>query len=171
MQCVKYCKKIKLLDSKELLTPKTTQKVQVLSPAVTYNRTLSNIKQIIQNDWSILNTNKIFGKTKARKNSLEKAPSKAIKIYKIKTTNVKGNVNLVNLEYGHCIVYRYKTHIHFVANKSYFVIYLLGCKKCQIQYVGKDETDFNLRLNGKYVYRADDILASRHLDMKDHIVN
>ena len=30
---------------------------------------------------------------------------------------MKGNVHLVNLEYGHCVVYRYKTHIHFVANK------------------------------------------------------
>ena len=30
---------------------------------------------------------------------------------------MKGNVHLVNLEYGHCAVYRYKTHVHFVANK------------------------------------------------------
>ena len=40
-------KKIKLLDKKHLLTPKTTQKVQVLSLTVTYNHTLPNIKQII----------------------------------------------------------------------------------------------------------------------------
>ena len=30
---------------------------------------------------------------------------------------MKENVPLVNLEYGNCVVYRYKTHIHFVANK------------------------------------------------------
>ena len=30
---------------------------------------------------------------------------------------MKGNVHLVNMEYGHCVVYRFKTHIHFVANK------------------------------------------------------
>ena len=31
--------------------------------------------------------------------------------------NMKGNVHLLNLEYCHCVVYRYKTHIHFVAKK------------------------------------------------------
>ena len=30
---------------------------------------------------------------------------------------MKGNVHLVYLEYGHCVFYRYKTYIHFVANK------------------------------------------------------
>ena len=29
---------------------------------------------------------------------------------------MKGNVHLVNLEYSHCFVYRYKTQTHFVAN-------------------------------------------------------
>ena len=37
-------KKIKLLDSKYSLTPKTTQKPQVLPLTVAYNRTLPNIK-------------------------------------------------------------------------------------------------------------------------------
>ena len=30
---------------------------------------------------------------------------------------MKGNLHLVNLEYGHCAVYKYKTHICFVTNK------------------------------------------------------
>ena len=30
---------------------------------------------------------------------------------------MRRNVHLVNLKYGHCVVYMYKTHIHFVANK------------------------------------------------------
>ena len=30
-----------------------------------------------------------------------------------------------------------------VSSKSGFVIYPLECKKCQMQYVGKAETDFN----------------------------
>ena len=37
-------KKIKLLDSKDSLTPKTTQKTQVLPLTVRYNRTLPNIE-------------------------------------------------------------------------------------------------------------------------------
>ena len=98
---------------------------------------------------------------------------------------MKGNVHLINLEYGHCVVYRYKTHIHFVANKmdgylqfstsckSDFVIHLLECKKCHIQYVGKAETEFNLRLNNhrKDAYKSDSIPASRHFATKDHIFN
>ena len=31
---------------------------------------------------------------------------------------MKGNVQLVNLEYGHSVIYMYKTHINFVANKK-----------------------------------------------------
>ena len=56
-------KKIKLLDRIDLLTPRTTQNVQVLPLTLTYNRTLPNIKQIIRNHWSILNTNKALEKT------------------------------------------------------------------------------------------------------------
>ena len=92
---------------------------------------------------------------------------------------MKGNEHL---EYSHCVVHRYKTLISFrsqqnariftifyhVNCKSDFVIYLLECKKCHIQYVGKAETDFNLRLNShrKDVYKADVITASRHFAMK-----
>ena len=38
-------------------------------------------------------------------------------------------------------------------------------------FIGKVETDFNLRLNNhrKNVYKADAIPASRHFAMKDHI--
>ena len=41
-------KKIKVLNRKDLLTPKKTQKAQVLPLTVIYNRTLPIIKQIIQ---------------------------------------------------------------------------------------------------------------------------
>ena len=60
---------------------------------------------------------------------------------------MKGNVFLVTLECSNYVVYRYKTDIRFLANKmdgykpflnykSNFVIYLLECKTCPIQYVG-----------------------------------
>ena len=56
-------KKIKLLDRKTLLTPKITQKAQVLLRAVIYNRTLPDIKRIIQNHCPILMANKFLQKT------------------------------------------------------------------------------------------------------------
>ena len=51
-------KKNELLARKELLTPKVTQTGQVLQLTVTYNHTLPNVKQVIQNHRFILNTNK-----------------------------------------------------------------------------------------------------------------
>ena len=65
------------------------------------------------------------------------------------------------------------TIFHQVNCKSDFVLYLLEYKKCHIQYVGKAETDFNLRLNNhrKDVCKADAIPASRHFAMKSHVFN
>ena len=65
------------------------------------------------------------------------------------------------------------TIFHQVNCKRDFGIYLLECEKCHIQYVGKAETDFNLRLknHSNDVYKADAIPASRHFAVKDHIFN
>ena len=43
---------------KELLRSKITWKAQVLPLTVTYNHTLPNIKQVIQNHWPISKVNK-----------------------------------------------------------------------------------------------------------------
>ena len=72
---------------------------------------------------------------------------------------MKGNLHLVNLEHGHCCLQVQNTHsfcsqqngrifttVHQVNCKSNFVMYLLECKKCHIQYGGKTETYFKLRL-------------------------
>ena len=54
--------------------------------------------------------------------------------------------------------------------KSKSVIYLLECTKCEIQYVGKAETEVNIRLNNhrKDAQKPDVIPASRHFSVKDH---
>ena len=59
---------------------------------------------------------------------------------------------------------------HNLNCKSKYVIYLLECTKCKIQYVGKTETEFNIRLNNhtKDLWKPDAILASRHFSGKDH---
>ena len=53
---------------------------------------------------------------------------------------------------------------HNLNCKSKYVIYLLECTKCKIQYAGKAETEFNIRLNNyrKDVWKPDAILSSRH---------
>ena len=63
----------------------------------------------------------------------------------------------------------HKTNCH-----STFVIYLLECKKCKIQYVGKTEAPFNIRINN---HRSDannptedTIPAAKHFS-QNHIFN
>ena len=191
--------KIKVLDRKDCLIPKTTQKGQVFPLTVTYNRTLSNVKQIIQNYWSILKTNKAlekffsvepiiaFRKNKGLKQLIEgstiqndKNIKKSSNKYEGKCTICKSGIrSLCRLQIHNTHSFRSQqngricTILHQVNCKSDFVIYLLECKKCHIQYVGKAETDFNLRLNNhrQDVYKGDSIPASRHFAMKDHIFN
>ena len=54
-----------------------------------------------------------------------------------------------------------------------YVIYLLECTKCKIKYVGKAETEFNIRLNNhqKDAWKPDAIPASRHFSGKNHNFN
>ena len=62
---------------------------------------------------------------------------------------------------------------HNLNCKSKYVIYLLECTKCKIKYVGKAETEFNIRLNNhrKDVWKPDAIPASRHFSGKSHNFN
>ena len=65
-------------------------------------------------------------------------------------------------------------HIYHNLNcKSKYVIYLLECTKCKMQYVGKAETEFNIRLNNhrKDVWKPNAITASRHYSGKNHNLN
>ena len=65
-------------------------------------------------------------------------------------------------------------HIYHNLNcKRKYVIYLLECTKYKIQYVGKAETEFNIRLNNhqKDVWKPDAIPASRHFSGKNHNFN
>ena len=54
-----------------------------------------------------------------------------------------------------------------------YVIYLLECTKCKIKYVGKAETEFNIRLNNhrKDVWKPDTIPTSRLFSGKSHNFN
>ena len=62
---------------------------------------------------------------------------------------------------------------HNLNCKSKYAIYLLECTKCKIQYVGKSETEFNIRLNNhrEDLWIPDAILASRHFSDKDNSFN
>ena len=57
--------------------------------------------------------------------------------------------------------------------KSEYVIYLMECILCKMQYVWKAETAFNLRLNNhrKDTKKPNSILACKHFQEKEHNFN
>ena len=59
---------------------------------------------------------------------------------------------------------------HKLTCKSQYVIYLMECILCKIQYVGKSETPFNLRLNNhrKDVNNPKAIPACNHFKIHGH---
>ena len=65
-------------------------------------------------------------------------------------------------------------NIFFKLNcKSEYVIYLMECILCKMQYVGKAETAFNLRLNNhrKDTKKSNSILACKHFQEQGHNFN
>ena len=72
----------------------------------------------------------------------------------------------------------YKTgetyHIFHQLNcKSFGIIYLLQCQICLLQYIGKSETPFNIRLNNhrkdaKDTKSKNNILACKHFQEPNH---
>ena len=62
---------------------------------------------------------------------------------------------------------------HQLNCKSSYTIFSLECLKCQLQFVEKSETEFNIRLSNhkKCVTRKDSIPASNHFDIEGHKFN
>ena len=59
---------------------------------------------------------------------------------------------------------------HDVNCKSKMVIYLMECTKCRLQYIGKSETQLNLRINNhrKDSKKTNSILACQHCNNPTH---
>ena len=57
--------------------------------------------------------------------------------------------------------------------QSKYTIYLIECTKCKLQYVGKAETELNLRINNprKDVLKLNAIPANRHFAKRYHDFN
>ena len=65
------------------------------------------------------------------------------------------------------------TIFHKLNCKSKFIIYLMECASCKVQYVGKAETPFNIRLNNhrKDVNNPKSIPADLHFRKPEHSFN
>ena len=57
--------------------------------------------------------------------------------------------------------------------KNQYIIYLMECILCKMQYVGKAKTAFNLRLNNhrKDTKKSNSILVCKHFQGKGHYFN
>ena len=164
-----------------------------------YNRTLPNIKEIVMKHWHLLRTNpnlaEIFQSPpisafRRNRNLRDIIGTKLIENGKVKskfTNKIQGKCTpcLANNRIPCCKQVVHTTTFrsnqmnrifqiyHNLNCKSKYVIYLLECTKCKIQYVGKAETEFNIRLNNhrKDVWKPDAIPASRHFSGKSHNFN
>ena len=187
-------KKANLQERRRLLKEK---KKETLS--LKYNRTLPKIKDIVMKHWHLLhikpnlaeifqnppilafrrnkNIRYIIG-TKLTENGKVKRKFKN-KIQCKCTPCLANNRTLFCKQIVHTIIFRSNQTnrifriYHNLNCKGKYVIYLLECTKCKIQYVGKAETEFDIRLNNhrKNVWKPDAIPISRHFSGKKHNFN
>ena len=168
--------------------------------AVTYNSQLPNIKEAIDKHWDILKINPRLGqvfnekpmiafrKNKNLKDILEQKNIRTGKVErKLNIKNKKGwcrpchsrNFNLCCQQVKNTNSFKSNQTneefkiFHQVSCKSKFVIYLIECVLCAIQYVGKSEWPMNIRLNKHRndVFREEAIEVCQHFKQVSHDFN
>ena len=165
--------KANLQEREQLLEEKKKETGTNISLSLKYNRILPQIKEIVMKNLHLLHINpnlsEIFENQpisafRRNKNLRDIISTKLIensKVQKKFTNKIQGkckpclanNRTLCSKQILHTTTFRSNQtkrifHIYHNLNcKSKYVIYLLECTKCKIQYVGKAETEFNIRLN------------------------
>ena len=184
------------IERDALLTPKSKEKDKKNPFITTYIKTLPNVKQIINKHWHLLQINSNLRTAfeqeplkayRRNKNLGDFIGSKKILDGKV----VCKNNSKKQLYCRPCITRRdniccqqvlktntftsYRTGetfkiFHQLNCKSSHLIYLLQCRICQLQYVGKSETSFNIRLNNhrKDSKNKNPILACKHFQNSNH---
>ena len=170
-----------------------------LTIITTYNKTLPNIKSIIEDNWHLLHINpsisKIFtekpkvaykrnpnlkqliGQQRISKNKVYRKPSHTTGMCK-PCTSQHGNLCCTLIkrtsEFTNRLTGKIFQIYHHLTCKSSKVIYLMECTECNNKpYVGKCETPMNLRIN---THRADSkkitsIPVDQHFLVHGHIFN
>ena len=170
-----------------------------ISLILTYSRFLPNLTAVVRENWNILQTNKnlreLFQEQpitafKRNKNLKEIIGSTRIENGKVKKLNIPSRTEkcppCLSGTRTLCFNQVLKTNtfmsqqtkltfnIFFNLNcKNKYVIYLMECILCKMQYVRKTETAFNLTLNDhrKDTKKPNSILASKHFQHKGHNFN
>ena len=151
-----------------------------------YNRTNPDLKKILDKHWHLLQLDDKLGevfkeppmiayrknrtisnllsKKQIEKNGFSRAchPEKKLKCCKLitETNNFSSNITKKT----------YKIH-HTSDCKSKNVIYLLECKLCPVQYVGKAETELHFRLSNyrSEVKKPDPTPSAKHFQLPGHV--
>ena len=191
--------KVDQLDRKQLLHQQKRHDKQCIPLSVTYSRSLPNLKDIITKHWHILQANQSCKETFSTLPIIAFRKGTSLKQI-IGTNTIHNNEKLIKTKINHhtgkcvpcnstrCLCCQqlistttFKSNqtnktfkiYHRVNCKSSFVIYQLECYICNIQYVGKSETPFNIRLNNhrKDVKNPNAIPACKHFNRHDHDFN
>ena len=193
--------KVNNIDRKDLLQYKVKTRTNRIPFSLTFNETLPNIRKAINNNWHILNINENLAETFSEKPIIAYKRNKNLRDYigqttiennkvvrKNKTnwkTNGKCSKCLANNRTLCCNQIQqtskftsYKTNntydiYHKVNCKSKYVIYLMECTLCKLQYVGKSERPFNIRINNhrKDITKHDAIPVCKHFNNPSHNFN
>ena len=192
--------RVKLQPRDALLQYKEKTPLDRVPCVVTYNPRLPNIKEAINKNWDLLKINPtletVFEKKpvmafKRNQNLKDLIGQKTILNNKVVRTsdirkkkgwcspcNSHGNnicckhVKNTNTFRSNKTNREYKIY-HRVNCRSKFVIYLMECSRCKLQYVGKSEWTLNIRINKHRndVLKDDAILACRHFSETQHTFN
>ena len=190
-------KRARAQKREDLLEYKVKEASSRIPFILTYNPTLPNAKEAIDKHWSILQINAkmqtIFKEKPIiafRRNTNlgdilgQKNLKNGIVIRKKDIMNKSGRCspcytrsdNLCCNQIENTSTFRSQRTkkefqiFHRVNCKSTFIIYLLECTKCGIQYIGKSERAMNIRLNKHRndVFREDAINVCRHFKQSRH---
>ena len=184
-----------------LLTYKTKLQTNRVPFITTFNKSLPKIKAAIEDNWNLLQINPNLSEIFKEKPILAYRRNRNLKDLIGQTTiqNNKVQRNKKNTQKGKCRPCLTKSNnlccrqvksattfksqqtnrsfdiFHNTNCRSSFVIYLMECRICHIQYVGKTETSFNVRLNNHrnnaYNPKPDTIPACKHFTDQQHDFN
>ena len=199
----KVTKQVKKVDSKSrdaLLRPEANNITTNRTPFVTtYNRTLPPIARILHKNWNILGINSKIAKAfsnppiiayKRKKNLRDILGSNKIvnnEVAKSTGRNDIGFCKPCNTKQGNLCCKQVLCTSTFKSNqtkrtyvirpkvncKNKYVIYLLEFLKCKLQYIGKSETQVNLRINNhrKDANKSSSIPVCLHFNNTSHNLN
>ena len=182
--------KVENIDRKDLLRKKEKYIKDRIPCLITYNRKLPVMHKILNKHWNVLQISPELHETfqnnppvafKRNKNLQEIIVGHTIKngkVFKAHSKNIKGkcepcNTNKPSLcckQVSDISTFRsYQTQqrytiFHKLNCKSKFIVHVMECALCKVQYVGKAETALNIKLNN---HRKDEnnpksIPPSRH---------